>query len=87
MGELFWGAVSLCNSVFEGTRKRMEHLPRGKVNLCLETWRVLKSRISSFTLFLPFPNRGEVNLALGTAKRLRCQWALLLLGQVVDNML
>lgn len=36
----------------------------------LADWTVLKSGISSFTLFFPFPNRGEVDFALSTAIRL-----------------
>lgn len=53
----------------------------------LADWRILKSGISSFTLFLPFPDRGEVDLALGAAVRLLRRALLLVLGQIVDDVL
>lgn len=53
----------------------------------LADWRILKSGISSFTLFLPFPDRREVDLALGAAVRLLRRALLLVLGQIVDDVL
>lgn len=48
-------------------------------------WTILKSWISSFTVFFPLPHRSEVNLALGTAVRLLRGARLLVLGEIVDN--
>lgn len=48
-------------------------------------WTVLKSWISSFTLFFPLPNWGEVDFALGAAVRLLRETRLFVLGKIVDN--
>lgn len=44
------------------------------------SWTVLKSWISSFTLFFPLPNRGEVDFALSAAVRLLREIWFLVLG-------
>lgn len=51
------------------------------------SWTVLKSWISSFTLFFPLPNRGEVDFALGAAVRLLREIWFLVLGEIVDDVL
>lgn len=51
------------------------------------SWTVLKSWISSFTLFFPLPNRGEVDFALSTAVRLLREIWFLVLGEIVDDVL
>lgn len=43
--------------------------------------------IVTLTLLLPLPHGSKVNLALGTAERLRGDRVLLVLGQVVDHVL
>lgn len=51
----------------------------------LTDWTVLKSGISSFTLFFPFPNRGEVDFALSTTIRLLRQVRSFVLGKIVND--
>lgn len=50
-------------------------------------WTVLKSWISSFTLFFPLPDWGEVDFALGAAVWLLWETWLFVLGKIVDNVL
>lgn len=50
-------------------------------------WTVLKSGISSFTLFFPFPHWGEIDFALRTTVRL-LRWAgFLILSKIVHDVL